>query len=63
MHPDTAMSLNNLGLLYYAQGKSEQGEPFIQRALAIYEQVLGLEHPNTIRVRGNYMYLHEKSNI
>jgi tetratricopeptide (TPR) repeat protein len=47
LHPLTATSLNNLALLYYAQGKYEQAEPLYQRALAIKEQTLGLEHPDT----------------
>ncbi len=44
--PRSATSLNNLALLYYAQGKYTQAEPLYQRALVIYERALGPEHPN-----------------
>src|SRR5260370_1130741 len=56
-HPDTASSLNNLALLYRAQGKYEQAEPLLKRALAICEQQLGSEHPNTAIARENYISL------
>jgi tetratricopeptide (TPR) repeat protein len=46
-HTDTATSLNNLALLYKNQGKYEQAEPLIKRALAIRERVLGPDHPDT----------------
>ncbi len=32
-HPDTLSAINNLALLYVAQGKYEQAEPLYQRAL------------------------------
>ena len=44
-HPDVAASLNNLALLYRAQGRYGEAEPLYQRALAIYEAVLGTQHP------------------
>ncbi len=56
-HPDTATSLNNLALLYYAQGKYSEAEPLLLRALAIYEQQLGREHPTTQAVREMYSLL------
>ena len=46
-HPDTALSLNNLAVLYRKQGKYEQAEPLYVRALAIREQQLGPLHPDT----------------
>src|SRR5260221_8799668 len=46
--PDTAASLNNLGQLYLAQGRYEEAEPLLQRALIICEQVLEPEHPHTL---------------
>jgi tetratricopeptide (TPR) repeat protein len=45
-HPDTATSLNNLALLYEAQGRYGEAEPLYQRALALSERLLGPEHPN-----------------
>lgn len=53
---ETAKSLNNLSLLYQVQGKYEQAEPLVQRALAISEQQLGPNHPDTIIIRRNYAY-------
>ena len=45
-HPDVATGLNNLATLYYDQGRYADAEPRYQRALAIWEKVLGPEHPN-----------------
>jgi len=47
-HPDTAMSLNNLALLYKTQGKYDLAEPLYKRALAIKEKVLGPDHADTV---------------
>ncbi len=44
--PRLATSLNNLALLYDAQGKYAQAEPLYRRALAIREKALGPEHPD-----------------
>jgi len=57
-HPDTALSLNNLAMLYDSQGKYEQAEPLLQRALAIQEQVLGPEHPGTALSLNNLAMLY-----
>jgi CHAT domain-containing protein/Flp pilus assembly protein TadD len=40
-----ASSLNNLAILYYAQGKYAEAEPLFQRALLATEKTLGPEHP------------------
>jgi tetratricopeptide (TPR) repeat protein len=48
------MSLNNLALLYDNQGKYSEAEPLYKRALHIWEQSLGSQHPNTQQVRQNY---------
>ena len=50
-------SLNNLALLYKSQGKYEQAEPLYVRALAIREQQLGPNHPNTQQACQNYAAL------
>jgi len=55
-HPDTATSLNNLAVLYQAQGKYAEAEPLYKRALASCEQ-LGVSHPTTQIVRQNYTSL------
>ncbi len=45
-HPNVAVSLHNLALLYYAQGQYAQAEPLYKRSLAIWEKVLGPNHPD-----------------
>ena len=51
--------LNNLALLYQAQGKYSQAVPYGQRALANREKVLGPDHPDTARTLGNLAGLYE----
>ena len=54
-HTSTLDTVNNLGLLYRAQGKLAQAEQFYLRALAGYEQALQLETIpalNTVRNLG-----------
>jgi hypothetical protein len=41
------LSLNNLALLLYSQGDYDGARPLCERALAIFEKVLGAEHPDT----------------
>lgn len=43
-----AVSLNNLVLLYYAQGRYADAEPLYKRAVKIVEEKLGPHHPNTV---------------
>ena len=57
MHPDTASSFNNLAVLYKTQGKYAEAEPLYQRALAISEQQLGWEHPQTQQFLKNNLLL------
>ncbi len=52
-HPDLAMSLNKLALLYLVQGKYAESEPLQKRALAIFEKALGLDHPDVATVCEN----------
>jgi Flp pilus assembly protein TadD len=61
-HPDTATSLNNLALLYDAQGKYAEAEPLLRHALAIYEKQLGFQHPTTQTIRANYTAFQEAMN-
>ena len=43
--PRLATTLNNLALLYDAQGRYTEAEPLYKRALAIREKALGPAHP------------------
>ncbi len=46
-HPDTALSVSYLGLIYYFKADYDKAEPLMLRALAIYETAHGTEHPYT----------------
>jgi tetratricopeptide (TPR) repeat protein len=59
-HPDVATSLNNLTLLYYFQGRYAEAESLLQQALEIFEQRLGVNHPNTVTVRENLANLRQQ---
>ncbi|TYT69811.1 tetratricopeptide repeat protein, partial [Microcystis aeruginosa] len=56
-HPDVATSLNNLAELYKYQGRYAEAEPLYVRAIAIYQERLGENHPHTQTVRQNFMIL------
>ena len=53
-HPDTAVTLNNLAVLYHSQGRYAEAWPLYQQAIAIHEKVLGPDHPDTITAFRNY---------
>ena len=44
--PDAATPLNNLGLLYQAQGRHAEAEPLHKRSVSILEKALGPDHPS-----------------
>jgi tetratricopeptide (TPR) repeat protein len=52
-HPNTALSLNNLGALLQAMGDLQGARPYFERALAIFTARLGPDHPHTHTVRRN----------
>ncbi|MCH7778027.1 MAG: tetratricopeptide repeat protein [Gemmatimonadetes bacterium] len=56
-----ATSLNNLALLYEAQGRYAEAEPLYQRALAIREKALGPEPPDVATSLENYADLLRKT--
>ncbi len=57
-----ATSYNNLAGLLQAQGKHEEAEPLHRRALKIFEEILGYDHPHTKTVRNNLNLLLEQVN-
>jgi tetratricopeptide (TPR) repeat protein len=57
-HPDVAINLNNLALLYRAQGHYGKAEPLYQQALMIREKALGPEHPDVATSLNNLAELH-----
>ncbi len=44
-HPDVAMTLDSLVTLYYERGEYRKAEPLSVRAIAIYEEKRGPNHP------------------
>ena len=44
-HPDTAISLNNLGTLFDNQGDLVQSQSYYEQALAVWKQNYGERHP------------------
>jgi tetratricopeptide (TPR) repeat protein len=54
-----AASLNNLAALYQTQGRYADAEPLYRRSLAIYEKVLGPEHPDVATSLNNLARLYE----
>ena len=45
-HPDTALSLNNLGGVLGAMGEYKDALPYVKQALSIWEKQLGPQHPS-----------------
>ena len=58
-HPQTLTSVNNLAVLYQAQGRYGEAEPLYRRALATKEKVLGPEHPETLTSINNLAALYK----
>ena len=48
-----ANRLNNLAGLLGATDRLDEAAPMYRRALAIFENSLGADYPNTVVVRGN----------
>ena len=46
-HPDTAQSYNNIGSMYYQQGKYPEALEYLEKALKICKARLGDDHPYT----------------
>ncbi len=57
--PDTARLLNDLGWLYYHQGKYDQAETLYKRALDIRKRVLGDLHHDTATTLNDLGLLYE----
>ena len=58
-HGNTLTSVNNLALLYEAQGRYTQAEPLFKRALEGRERVLGKEHLDTVASVNNLAALYK----
>jgi tetratricopeptide (TPR) repeat protein len=56
-HPDVAMTLSNLAVLYVSLGQYTDAEALYQRALPLFEQALGSTHPHVRTCLHNYARL------
>lgn len=52
-HPDTLITMNDLGLVYGREGKGEEAEALHAQVLEIRRRVLGPEHPATLQSMNN----------
>lgn len=57
-HPDVAIILNNIGMLYNTQGRYEAVLPLYEWSLAIREKTLGLGHPDVAQSLNNIAVLY-----
>jgi tetratricopeptide (TPR) repeat protein len=60
-HPDVALSLNNLALLYCDQERYDEAEALYKRVLTILEKALGPDHQNVAYVLENLASLYLKT--
>jgi hypothetical protein len=51
------MTLNNLAVLLRSRGVFDEAATLCRRALAIFDQVLGPDHPHTVTCRENHARL------
>ena len=56
--PSVALALNNLAVLYLAQGRYAEAEPLHKRALAIREKALGPDHADVAQSLNNLAALY-----
>ena len=61
-HPDIAMSLNNLAMLYKDTNRLAEAEPLMQRAIKINEAAYGPDHPTEARDLNNLAMLYKDTN-
>ena len=52
-HPQVALALNNLAVLYYIQARYDEAEPLYRRALEGRQAKLGADHPHTLSTLNN----------
>ena len=59
-HPYVSASLNNLALLYIAEGQYEKAEGLYERSLKIAEEHLGKDNPQLVNILQNMVKCNEK---
>ncbi|MDB9444940.1 tetratricopeptide repeat protein [Anabaena sp. CS-542/02] len=58
LETDLATSLNNLGYIYYSQGRYDQAEPLYLQALELRKRLLGDNHPHVATSLNNLALLY-----
>jgi len=61
-HPETLISINNLGMLYLEKGEYDKAEENLKRCLEISQSLLGPEHPETLISVNNLGVLYADKN-
>jgi serine/threonine protein kinase/tetratricopeptide (TPR) repeat protein len=56
-HPDTLISIGNMGVLLQAQGRIAEAEPYYREALDRHRRVSGPDHPGTLLAMNNMGFL------
>jgi CHAT domain-containing protein/tetratricopeptide (TPR) repeat protein len=59
-HPNYTVTLNNLALVYWEQGRYADAEGLYKRALAIREKALGASHPDVAQALNNLAVVYAK---
>ena len=63
-HPDTLISINNLGAVLYAKGDLAAAESLYREALEVQRETLGGRHPDTLTSISNLgTLLHAKGDL
>src|SRR5256885_1199622 len=52
-HPQTLVSISDMGTLLRERDKLNEAEPFMREAVETYRQVLGEDHPSTLIAMNN----------
>ena len=60
-HPETLLSISNMGQLLQAMGQLEEARPLFEEALHASREVLGDRHPETLTLLDSINTLHEAS--
>jgi Tetratricopeptide repeat len=58
-HPAVALSLWSIAALYYSMNHLDEAKPLITRAVSIFEQRLGDQHPDTLSARQWWQLIHQ----
>ncbi|MDD3236243.1 MAG: tetratricopeptide repeat protein, partial [Candidatus Cloacimonetes bacterium] len=59
-HPETANSLNNIGVVYDNKGEYDKALQYFEQALSIRQESLEEGHPSTILALNNIAEMYDK---